>query len=455
MTRLISHSQLFNKGDISSCSIPSSSSAFSSRSNSIASMASSAPWNNSLSIDSNDSAQEELTKNSGPFYEQWREDEMVCIAQSQSEQIKQLIPVQDESKNPEFFQHPPLKRPYVEDDFENSEVKYLRSNWKASNLESSETEELLQSQKKRLHKPAQHSSQHIDNHLQSFGIVHQTTSSESSINTSGTTLQCQLNNCCFKTYDSQSLASHEYVHKHDGAALNENGLNLFKCEWKGCSFQCSELDKFMHHVRQDHVISTFNQKESVVDVKLEDANEITPLIAGNVLNIKTESPAPRDSDNHICLWKPEKSSKICGATFASSLVLNSHVIDVHVGVKKSSYSCRWSGCERSGKPFTQRQKIHRHLITHTKNKPFVCSECGSAFSEITVLKQHQRVHSGERPFECKVCQKRFAASTALSVHMRTHTGEKPLPCKWPGCEKRFSESSNLTKHMKSEYIKIF
>lgn len=156
--------------------------------------------------------------------------------------------------------------------------------------------------------------------------------------------------------------------------------------------------------------------------------------------------------DHVCRWVTD--GKECGVHFKCTQSLNQHVIDDHIGSRKTEYVCNWAGCERHGRPFAQRQKIHRHLITHTKNKPYVCSVCGNAFSEALVLKQHFRVHSGERPFQCKKCHKSFAASTALSVHMRTHTGEKPLVCKWPGCNKRFSESSNLAKHMKSMYIKF-
>ncbi|BFZ60174.1 zinc-finger protein [Saitoella coloradoensis] len=163
--------------------------------------------------------------------------------------------------------------------------------------------------------------------------------------------------------------------------------------------------------------------------------------------------------HHQCLWVSEdilgssdvSQEHVCNACFPTAEALSEHVRDAHVGSRKAKYECRWLGCDRlcDERPFTQRQKILRHLQTHTGDRPHKCPICGHRFAEEGVLKQHMRTHTGERPFVCSVCSKCFSASTALSVHMRTHTGDKPLICKFPGCGKRFSESSNLAKHVRT------
>lgn len=179
---------------------------------------------------------------------------------------------------------------------------------------------------------------------------------------------------------------------------------------------------------------------------------VTSTVASTPPASAAPAPAPA-ATVHTCQWVLEKDPKhVCKLQFSSAKDLSDHVIEKHIGSRKPEYSCSWDGCERCDRPFTQRQKVVRHLQTHTKHRPHQCPVCHYRFAEESVLKQHMRIHSGEKPFQCQICHKTFAASTALSVHMRIHTGEKPLTCKWPGCGKRFSESSNLTKHMKTHTL---
>jgi hypothetical protein len=273
-------------------------------------------------------------------------------------------------------------------------------------------------------------------------------------------LPCRWNDCGYSAPDLAELETHELAKHHPAAtAAQANGVSLFQCEWKACTYSCTDMDQFMAHVRNEHVSmmmlgQTKIKNESIELAKIkteENATTVAPTAAAcPTAVVKTEAQLPKQ---HLCRWLcgPTDSETECGIIFDSTQALHQHVIDHHIGSRQPSYICRWAECDRHGRAFPQRQKIHRHLITHTKNKPFTCSVCGAAFSESVVLTQHMRIHSGERPYQCPEpgCGKRFAASTALSVHMRTHTGEKPLKCKVAGCGKRFSESSNLAKHMKT------
>ncbi|CEP13104.1 hypothetical protein [Parasitella parasitica] len=128
---------------------------------------------------------------------------------------------------------------------------------------------------------------------------------------------------------------------------------------------------------------------------------------------------------HACRWLN------CQERFAAFDTLTVHLSQAHVGSGKSEYKCQWVACERNGKIFTQRQKIMRHIQTHTGAKPYQCHTCKRRFSESSMLVQHMRTHTGERPFKCDQCQKEFSVSAALTIHKRVHTGEKPFACKYP------------------------
>ncbi|KAG8699492.1 zinc-finger protein [Ceratobasidium sp. 395] len=170
-------------------------------------------------------------------------------------------------------------------------------------------------------------------------------------------------------------------------------------------------------------------------------------------------------NTHTCGWVD------CGQTFDTSADLTEHLSTVHVGRGKASYDCHWVGCARHGPKhgFSSKQKILRHLQSHTGHRPFKCDVCGLDFSEAATLQQHmrrhtqercgkafaitgaltihKRTHNGDKPFKCKYCDRAFAESSNLSKHLRTHTGIRPYACTEPGCDKRFSRPDQVTRHM--------
>ena len=60
------------------------------------------------------------------------------------------------------------------------------------------------------------------------------------------------------------------------------------------------------------------------------------------------------------------------------------------------------------------------------------------------LKQHVLVHTGEKPYLCSQCDNTFSTERDLKQHLLTHTGDEAYHCTY--CEKSFSTNSNLKKH---------
>ncbi|KAJ3312584.1 zinc-finger protein [Boothiomyces sp. JEL0838] len=181
------------------------------------------------------------------------------------------------------------------------------------------------------------------------------------------------------------------------------------CKWNSCENTTYEsIDELVQHVSKNHLHFTSE------DLELPN----------------------------LCFWIN------CGNKFRNFEDLTTHLASTHVGEGKRQYICQWYKCDRNGKPFAHRQKIMRHLQTHTGDKPYQCTTCNQKFSEMVVMEQHKRRHTNEKPFKCPelTCQKQFAIAGALATHTRTHTGEKPFSCETDGCQKRFADSSNLSKH---------
>ncbi|KAI1447972.1 hypothetical protein F5Y02DRAFT_329622 [Annulohypoxylon stygium] len=215
---------------------------------------------------------------------------------------------------------------------------------------------------------------------------------------------------------------------------------------------------------------------SQLECRLVDTDQSTDLTRSLSLPIPTHSSLPPTPDldsipppleesliqpgnttEHICQWitNPGGSDakvSICGHVCNDTLALHEHLCNDHIASlsNKTKYLCLWKGCpRRCDQVFASRNKLRRHLATHTAYKPHKCEICGEGFSAQQALDQHVRTHTGETPYECdyKGCGKAFKQKSALTMHKRTHTGEKPLECDI--CHKRFCESSNLSKHRKT------
>ncbi|XP_036904736.1 histone-lysine N-methyltransferase PRDM9-like isoform X1 [Sturnira hondurensis] len=108
------------------------------------------------------------------------------------------------------------------------------------------------------------------------------------------------------------------------------------------------------------------------------------------------------------------------------------------GFSDESYLTRHQGthsrekpyvCSECGRGFTRKSHLVTHQRTHSGEKPYVCSECGRGFTQQSHLVRHQRTHSGEKPYVCSECGRGFACKSGLITHQKIHSGEKPYVCK--------------------------
>ncbi|KAF7370743.1 hypothetical protein MSAN_00707600 [Mycena sanguinolenta] len=290
-------------------------------------------------------------------------------------------------------------------------------------------------------------------------------------------LACMWGSCLASFTSLSELAEHvNAVHlsrpspPSPPTTSDSSGPSSMSCQWKDCNIYSapestpgpstgtidSMLRGLSSHLLHDHLglndVPPCFQPDHVCvppcihphlcDVPLPEPAGAALEPVPSTLPSEIESPAVHAG--HVCRWIS------CGQSFGSLDELTQHLTDAHVGAGKTSYDCYWQDCSRHGESgFTSKQKLCRHLQSHTGHRPFQCKVCMQNFSEAATLQQHMRRHTQEKPYMCDYpgCGKSFAITGALTIHKRTHNGEKPFKC--PHCEKAFSESSNLSKHLRT------
>lgn len=77
---------------------------------------------------------------------------------------------------------------------------------------------------------------------------------------------------------------------------------------------------------------------------------------------------------HRCRWEG------CAEAFDTVSLLTAH-IQVHT-LPCTDFVCRWVGCPRQGRPFSNHSGLFRHLRYHTGDKPCKCPIEGCRFSSV-------------------------------------------------------------------------
>lgn len=186
------------------------------------------------------------------------------------------------------------------------------------------------------------------------------------------TYVCLWQNCHQAFSSSEQLEAHMTSHCTVG------------CHWAGCEVAKKSPTELRTHIDEEHITGDPHQalqnlpSLTYCSTDLYNSFSASPSVGGqDALNSSATSPVETEQHAHpirgvVCLWITGASSgEVCGATHSDENDLQAHTEAFHIsGPQGARYTpfnfvCKWRDCERNGKPFLDREKLKRHMHSHS------------------------------------------------------------------------------------------
>ncbi|XP_044764554.1 zinc finger protein 714-like [Coccinella septempunctata] len=135
-------------------------------------------------------------------------------------------------------------------------------------------------------------------------------------------------------------------------------------------------------------------------------------------------PQKSNMTAHVRRHKGEKlfECHLCQKKFYENGTLKKHIV-THSNVRNNR-------CSECGKEYRERRVMEIHMakvhgigdvVIPIRTKKFVCHICSKAYYDRNKLTRHLYTHTGEKPFRCEVCDKGFIDKSYLANHVKnTH-----------------------------------
>lgn len=113
-------------------------------------------------------------------------------------------------------------------------------------------------------------------------------------------------------------------------------------------------------------------------------------------------------------------------------------------------------CADCGKVFTRADKLRRHAIIHSPDRPSIpckCREshgCMLTFYRKDSMKRHALTHTLEKPFKCDICDKTFSRQDYVSKHI-SHVHKRIFKHRCTLCDYGTREPKRLRIHIRSRH----
>ena len=188
---------------------------------------------------------------------------------------------------------------------------------------------------------------------------------------------------------------------------------------------------------------------------LSDISMSEPLGEGDMIN-STETPLTAPQTPHSLRSSDTKTLTCpylnCNKSFNRKARLNEHL---RSHTKERPFKCTEPGC---GKDFPRSSHLSRHVKSaHSNIRNYQCtwSGCDKSFSTGTRLRRHEEAHKGRQQYQCtgyEDCDQTFRKHDTLRRHvLSVHEQKRPFPCAEESCEQAFETAEKLRSHVRAKH----
>ncbi|XP_054153568.1 zinc finger protein 567-like isoform X2 [Oppia nitens] len=224
---------------------------------------------------------------------------------------------------------------------------------------------------------------------------------------------------CHKKFSRMAYLSHHRTNYHH--LVSQRSLHSFKCQY--CGLTKKRKFELRKHIETDHL--KIRQICHICEKTFKNKYALNA-------HLKLQHISSQDLVYYPCDWKD--------CLFKSKTKANLKNI--------RQFECQWPGCDHKSR---DKSNLSDHMRTHGDQRDYRCEWPGCEFACKTRQSfwGHKVSAHLEKPFNHSChwpeCSKKFSTKNRLNRHLATHTSQPNIPC--PLCSKLFRAKRYLTAHL--------
>lgn len=251
-------------------------------------------------------------------------------------------------------------------------------------------------------------------------------------------LPCEWQGCGYVSSQLERFVRHVAGHMPDvGIRMTEEGTEVYVCRWSDCAYETNMADQIKRHVNYH----SYHTKLKCIGSNVRGRVKLPRCRRDPEWRNIFDLPPPL-----FCRWEE------CLMPFSNYQLYLFHVAahtnDNPRGNRvEGGVECKWTGCSSS---FPNLHKLRDHMKKHTKEKLVACPDCGATFASNTKFHVHckRQIPIEVQGFQCSHCSKFYPTEGILRDHMRMHV----FNYKCTLCEMSCESPASLAKHVRYRHV---